>query len=191
MFLKNKGSKKEDEYVKEEEQQSSWNMEEGQLVVDVYETDKDLIIQAAISGIKTEELDISLENDMLIIKGERLDPAASKAKKYFIRECYFGPFSREIILPREIDTSKIKAEIKEGILTIKMQKIERAKNKRINLDDEEYGEEEEEKPAKKKAATKKKKPVEEEEEEEEEEEAYDNYEEENELMDEEDEEEER
>jgi len=132
MFSKRKIEK---EVIKDESYggESEWSVEEGRLVVDVYETEKDLVIQAAIAGIKTEELDISLENDMMIIKGERIDPNASKNKKYFIRECYFGAFSREIILPREIDTSKIKAEIKDGILTIKMPKIERAKNKRISL----------------------------------------------------------
>lgn len=137
MFFKDKKNKEEVIVdASENEEKQDWNMDEGQLVIDVYETERDLIVQAAISGIKTEDLDISLENDMLIIKGERLDPNRAKSKKYFVQECYFGPFSREIILPREIDTSKIKAEIKEGILTIKMPKIERAKNKRINLDEE-------------------------------------------------------
>jgi HSP20 family protein len=181
MFFKNKSKKEEIVIENDDEQENThnWNMDEGQLVVDVYETDKELVIQAAISGIKTEDLDISLENDMLIIKGDRPNPTESKTKKYFIRECYFGPFSREIILPREIDTSKIKAEIKEGILMIKMIKIERAKNKRINLDEDRYSsEEEEEKPVKRKAPAKKKKIEEEEEEEEEEDIEYDNEEEE-------------
>ncbi|MFA6251966.1 MAG: Hsp20/alpha crystallin family protein [Candidatus Paceibacterota bacterium] len=173
MFSKRKIEK---EVIKDENygEESEWTTEEGRLVVDVYETEKDLVIQAAIAGIKTEELDISLENDMMIIKGERIDPNTSKNKKYFIRECYFGAFSREIILPREIDTSKIKAEIKDGILTIKMPKIERAKNKRISLgetrtkeenyeneneESEEEDEEEilEEKQAKRKSASKPKK----------------------------------
>lgn len=144
MFFKGKKNKEEIIIDATEAEEQEWNVDEGQLVIDVYETEKDLIVQAAISGIKTEDLDISLENDMLIIKGDRLDPNHSKNKNYFVRECYFGPFSREIILPREIDTSKIKAEIKEGILTIKMPKIERAKNKRINLDEELENEDNEE-----------------------------------------------
>ncbi|MCK9393675.1 MAG: Hsp20/alpha crystallin family protein [Candidatus Paceibacterota bacterium] len=165
MFSKRK---KNNENIKDSdfEENPKWsNNEEGRLVVDVYETDRDLIIQAAIAGIKTEELDIALENDMMIIKGERVDPSALKTKKYFIKECYFGSFTREIILPREIDTSKIKAEITEGILTIKMPKVERAKNKRINLDenkqksnDEEEFEDEEDieaKPIKKKTVASK------------------------------------
>ncbi|BFT94217.1 MAG: hypothetical protein MNSN_08690 [Minisyncoccus archaeiphilus] len=172
MFFKNKGKKQEENkhiVIEEEKQSNSWSIDEGQLVIDVYETEKELVVQSAISGIRTEDLDISLENDMLIIKGERPDPNESKSKKYFIRECYFGPFTREIILPREIDTSKIKAEIKEGILTIKMVKIERAKNKRINLDEDQYLQEEE---SPKKKTTRKSKPKDEDEYEEEEEEDY-------------------
>jgi len=172
MFSKRKKEKEEFVEDSEYEEESEWTTEEGRLVVDVYETEKDLVIQAAIAGIKTDDLDISLENDMMIIKGERIDPFASKSKKYFVRECYFGPFSREIILPREIDTSKIKAEIKDGILTIKMPKIERAKSKRISLGEgrskskaSEYEDEEEEeeineveeKPIKKKSTSKPKK----------------------------------
>ncbi|MDD5639923.1 MAG: Hsp20/alpha crystallin family protein [Candidatus Pacebacteria bacterium] len=166
MFSKRKKNNENVKINPDFEEDSKWShAEEGRLVVDVYETDHDLVIQSAIAGIKTEELDIALENDMMIIKGERRDPSALKNKKYFVKECYFGPFIREIILPREIDTSKIKAEIKEGILIIKMPKVERAKNKRINLDgnkqknseekeeleDEEEYEEEIIKPVKKRA----------------------------------------
>lgn len=198
MFSKRKKEKEEVISNDGYEESSDWQTEEGKLVVDVYETEKDLVIQAAIAGIKTEELDISLENDMMIIKGERIDPNASKNKNYFVRECYFGAFSREIILPREIDTSKIKAEIKDGILTIKMPKIERAKSKRINLgekrsvsrnddyeseyEDEEEEEEDEEvevKPVRKKTAPKPKKQKEmiyEDEEDMEKSESYDEYE---------------
>jgi len=111
-----------------------WNASEGQLVVDVYETDKDLVNQSAIAGIKNEDIDISLENDIIVIKGNRENPLDDKSEKnYFTRECYFGQFYREIIVPREIDTSRIDASIKNGILIIKMPKIERAKNKKIGL----------------------------------------------------------
>lgn len=115
-----------------------WSASEGQLVVDVYETDTDLVIQSAIAGIKNENIDISLEDDIIVIKGERANPIEDDGceKNYFTRECYFGPFYREIIVPREIDTSRIDASIKNGMLLIKMPKIERAKNKKIGLDKE-------------------------------------------------------
>jgi HSP20 family protein len=112
-----------------------WKITDGQLVVDIYETDKELIIQSAIAGIKNNKINIGLENDILIITGERENPTKDNNKNYFTQECYFGPFSREIILPREIDTSRIEAKVKEGILTIRMPKIERAKSKKIEVED--------------------------------------------------------
>lgn len=112
-----------------------WKITDGQLVVDIYETDKELIVQSAIAGIKNNKINIGLEDDILIITGERENPIKDDNKNYFTQECYFGPFSREIILPREIDTSRIEAKVKEGILTIRMPKIERAKNKKIEVED--------------------------------------------------------
>jgi HSP20 family protein len=113
-----------------------WTASEGQLVVDVYETKDELVIQSAIAGIKNEDIDISLENDIIVIKGERTNPLENEEKNYFTRECYFGPFYREIIIPREIDTSHIDANIKNGMLIIRMPKIERAKNKKIGVEEE-------------------------------------------------------
>lgn len=112
-----------------------WKITDGQLVVDIYETDKELIVQSAIAGIKNNKINIGLEDDILIITGERENPIKDDNKNYFTQECYFGPFSREIILPREIDTSRIEAKVKEGILTIRMPKIERAKSKKIEVED--------------------------------------------------------
>jgi len=118
----------------EPKEEKRWDAPHGQLVVDVYETDKELIVQSAIAGIKSEQIDVALDNDILIIKGEREDPSKEKDKRYFLKECYWGPFSKEIILPREIDTSKIDAKVKDGILTVRMPKIERAKNKKIEVE---------------------------------------------------------
>ncbi len=118
----------------EEIESKNWDNPKGQLIVDVYETDKELIVQSAIAGIKSNEIDVSLENDILIIKGERKNPSKDDIKKYFLEECYWGSFSKEIILPREIDTGRIDAKIKDGILTVRMSKIERSKNKKISID---------------------------------------------------------
>jgi len=117
------------------EERKNWDGPEGQLVVDVYETEKELVVISAIAGIKTEQIEVSLENDILIVKGKRDNPSKDKDQRYFLKECYWGPFSKEIILPREIDTSRIDAKVKEGILTVRMQKIERAKNKKISVEE--------------------------------------------------------
>ena len=117
------------------EERKNWDGPEGQLVVDVYETEKELVVISAIAGIKTEQIEVSLENDILIVKGKRDNPSKDKEQRYFLKECYWGPFSKEIILPREIDTSRIDAKVKEGILTVRMQKIERSKNKKISVEE--------------------------------------------------------
>ena len=106
---------------------------EGQLAIDVYQTEKDLVIQSAIAGIKLKDLDISIEKDRLTIRGKREKPAESEKVNYFYQECYWGPFFREIFLPVEIDPAKADASFKEGILTIRMPKIEREKMKKIEV----------------------------------------------------------
>jgi len=129
-----KNQKKEILENKSSEEKRDWKISEGQLSADIYETETELIIQTAIAGVQAKELDISLENDVLIIKGERENPTIDSKKNYFSKECYFGPFSREVILPREIDPSRVKATMEEGILTIRMPKIEREKKKKIIIE---------------------------------------------------------
>ena len=111
----------------------SWFEPEGQLVVDVYETDGEIVIQSAIAGVKPEEIDIDIENDVVRIRGERKRTMEEKDKNknYFYQECYWGKFSREIILPAEVDGSHAKAQMKDGILTISIPKIEREKKRKI------------------------------------------------------------
>jgi len=114
---------------KEKKQSSA----EGKLTVDVYQTNKDLIIQSAIAGINREDLDISIEKDIVIIKGNRKIPNEKEERNYFYQECFWGPFSREIILPIEVDPSRTKATMEKGILTIRMPKIEREKKREIKI----------------------------------------------------------
>jgi len=109
--------------------------EEGELTVDVYQTDKDLVIQSVIAGITPENLDISIENDMVVIRGNREKPTEKEKRNYFFQECYWGSFSRELVLPEEVDNSRIQASLKNGILTIKIPKIERGKKKKINVEE--------------------------------------------------------
>jgi len=102
----------------------------GELAVDVYQTEKDFVIQSAIAGVKPEEIDILIEDDMIIIKGTRKKPSEEKAD-YFCQECFWGPFLKEIILPVEVDPGRAESVMKDGILTIRMPKINREKRKKI------------------------------------------------------------
>jgi len=98
--------------------------QDGELVVDVYETDADFVVLAAIAGIQIKDIDISLEKDMMIIKGNRQAPCDEKDIKYFYQECYWGPFSRKIVLPENINIDDADAQMDKGVLTIKIPKNE-------------------------------------------------------------------
>ncbi|MCJ7786646.1 Hsp20/alpha crystallin family protein [Patescibacteria group bacterium] len=106
---------------------------EGHWAVDVNQTDAELVIQSTIAGVKTENLDISIEADTVLIRGNRNEPPEQGEKNYFYQECYWGPFSRQIILPEETDPSRAEAVMKEGILTIRIPKIEREKKRKITV----------------------------------------------------------
>jgi len=117
---------------KVEENRGKWFQGEGELATDVYQTENDFVIQSAIAGVKPEDLDISIEGDVITIRGERKKPF-EETGDYFYQECYWGPFSRQIILPVEIDPTRIEATLKEGILIIRMPKIQREKKRKIAI----------------------------------------------------------
>lgn len=106
---------------------------EGQLTIDVYQTDKELVVQSALAGVELKDLDISVENDVVTIRGKREKQVEEEGQNYFYQECYWGRFFREIILPAEVDSSKAKATMKNGILTIRIPKIKSEKKKKIDV----------------------------------------------------------
>jgi len=95
---------------------------EGQLAIDVFQTDKKIIIKSTIAGVVPENLKISLHNDLLTIKGRRTLKENVSEENYLYRECYWGPFSRSIILPSEVDNKKVEADLENGVLTITLYK---------------------------------------------------------------------
>jgi len=95
---------------------------EGQLSIDVYQTPSTIIVKSTIAGVKTEDLKISLHNDLLTIKGTREAGAKINEEDFLYRECYWGAFSRSIILPAEVDNKRVEAELENGILTITLYK---------------------------------------------------------------------
>ena len=108
----------------------------GELAIDLYQTEKEIVIRAPIAGINPEELDISIENDMVQIQGERREPEEDW-QEFIIKECFWGPFSREIILPEEVDASRAEAYFKNGILVVRLPKIEKYKKRKIIIKSEE------------------------------------------------------
>ncbi len=108
------------------------NRQGGELAVDLYQNEEEFVIRSAVAGVKPEKLDILIEQDIITISGNREEPEEKEKCEYFSRECYFGPFSRKIISPVEIDPSRAKAIIKEGILFIRIPRIH--KEKKIKLE---------------------------------------------------------
>ncbi len=96
----------------------------GELVVDVFETPADFVVLATIAGVQIKDLDISVEKEMMVIKGNRQDPHIDHEKKYLFQECYFGPFARKIILPENIHTEKASAQMDKGMLIVTFPKKE-------------------------------------------------------------------
>jgi HSP20 family protein len=97
--------------------------QDGELVVDVFETNSDFVMVSAIAGVQISDIDISVDKDMMVIKGQRKDPHQSHEKKYFYQECYWGPFSRKIVLPENINVEAASAQMDKGMLVIKIPKF--------------------------------------------------------------------
>ena len=106
---------------------------EGQLTIDVYQTDNEIVIKSTIAGVKPEDLDVSINNDMVTIKGERKNEEVVNAENYYYQECYWGSFSRSVILPVDVVAEKIEASMKNGILTIRLPKADSNKTKKIQV----------------------------------------------------------
>ncbi|MEK7138749.1 MAG: Hsp20/alpha crystallin family protein [Patescibacteria group bacterium] len=96
---------------------------DGQLTVDVYQTNDEIVIQSTIAGVDHGGLDISVTKEMVTIKGKRVMPEKIKSSDYYYQELFWGPFSRSIILPEDIDSDKAKASMKNGLLTIRLPKL--------------------------------------------------------------------
>ncbi len=126
----------EDE-TEDENDQEEWGEEgleeEGQLSIDVYQTPKAIVVKSTIAGVKPEDIDISINNDMLTIRGKREIEKEVKDAEYLLKECYWGSFSRSVILPVEIEADKIEAELENGVLTVVLPKAKPAKQISIKV----------------------------------------------------------
>ena len=127
---KKEDNKPEKPKIKEKKELSE---EEGQLTIDIYQTENDIIIKSTIAGVKSEDMDIEITNDRINIKGTRKKDNSITQENYYYQELYWGPFSRSVILPLDVDADKSKASIKNGILTIKLPKLEKSKTKTIKV----------------------------------------------------------
>jgi HSP20 family protein len=106
---------------------------EGQLAVDVYQTESDIVIKAPIAGVSPKEIDIAITDDVVTIKGHRKMVENISAEDYYCQECYYGVFSRSIILPVPVVTEQASATFLNGVLTITIAKAANARTKKLEV----------------------------------------------------------
>ena len=97
------------------------------LATDVYETDKDIVVEMNVPGYKKEDIKISFQDGYLKVEGKAAEEKEEKEKNYWRKEIRRGSFVRVIPLPKEVDSKKAKATFKDGVLTISLPKIEEEK----------------------------------------------------------------
>jgi HSP20 family protein len=113
-----------------------WDEEEavpGQLAVDVYETREKLVVKARTAGVNKSELDVSIADNTLSIRGTLSAGTEDDVENYFVQECYWGEFSRSIALPIPVKEDEIEAVLKDGVLTISFTKVKQDSVKKIQI----------------------------------------------------------
>lgn len=116
--------------------EDEWDEDEtvpGQLAVDVYETRDKLVVKARTAGVNKNDLDVSISDNQLTIRGTLSSGAEEGVENYFLQECYWGEFSRTIALPVPVKEEEIEAMLKDGVLTISFGKVQQDTVKKIQV----------------------------------------------------------
>ena len=106
---------------------------EGQLMVDMYQAPDEIVIQTMVAGVKPEDLNVSIGRDMVTIKGKRESQKNVNDEDFFYKELYWGSFSRTILLPHEVDVDASDASEKNGLLTLRLPKIDKARQAKLKI----------------------------------------------------------
>ncbi|HAS80650.1 MAG: Protein containing Heat shock protein Hsp20 protein [Candidatus Nomurabacteria bacterium GW2011_GWE1_32_28] len=120
----------------EDKKSNGWIEEENEemeLTVDVYQTPTDILVKTMVAGVKPEDLELTIARDTITIKGKREENENIDEENYFIKELYWGKFSRTILLPQEVEPEEVEATEKHGLLTIKIQKVDKEKRNSIKV----------------------------------------------------------
>ena len=107
--------------------------EEAQLSVDVYQNPSEIVVKAMVSGVKPEDLDVSITRDSVTIRGERREERSISDEDYLHKELYWGVFSRMVPLPEEIDVDEAEAVEKHGMLILHLPKLDKNRQARIRV----------------------------------------------------------
>lgn len=106
---------------------------EGHLPVDMYQTPTDIIIRTFVAGVRPDELNVSISRDMVVIEGSREERSEATGPDYFSQELFWGSFSRTIMLPQEVDVENCTASAKDGLLTLTLPKLDRARQTKLKV----------------------------------------------------------
>ena len=106
---------------------------EGQLPVDLYQTPNEIVVRAFVAGVRPDELSVSIRRDMVELEGSRMEREQISGPDYFSRELFWGSFSRSILLPEEVDVETSSATAKDGLLTIIMPKLDKARQTKLKV----------------------------------------------------------
>ena len=106
---------------------------EGQLTIDVYQTPTAIVVESPIAGVNTDDIDINITSESVTVRGKRERIHTVKDEDYFYQECYWGRFSRSVILPEEVDAENAEATIKNGVLKIVMPKLTKHAGKKVKV----------------------------------------------------------
>ena len=119
-----------------QEVEDEWDEDEnvpGQLAVDVYETNEKLVVKARTAGVNKHDLDVSISDNQLTVRGTLSSGSEEGVENYFLQECYWGEFSRTIALPVPVKEEEIEAVLKDGVLTISFGKMQQDTVKKIQV----------------------------------------------------------
>lgn len=134
-FLTDDSTSSDDTSTVSTDNEDGWDDGEGdfpgQLAVDVYETDEELVIKARTAGVDRDDLDVSMSDGILTISGTLSSGDETNVDNWHIQECYWGEFSRTLALPVAVKEEGVKAELKDGVLTITFEKVKQEKATKI------------------------------------------------------------
>lgn len=108
-------------------------LEEGQLTIDVFQDADNIFVQSAVAGVDPDDLDVNITKEAVTIRGKRERTQKVEEEDYFYQECFWGSFSRSVVLPQAVDPDKSSASLKNGVLTVKMPRLDRKKGKSVKV----------------------------------------------------------
>jgi HSP20 family protein len=108
-------------------------LEEGFLPVDVSETDTHVLIRAAVPGFRKEDIEAEIHDNVLTVKAEQKETREEQGERYFRKELRFGSMSRRIALPSAVVAGEVAAELRDGVLTLRVPKVPEATPRKIKI----------------------------------------------------------